>query len=348
MPVVQLKCNTMNTYSKISRPAFSRMLKAEVAEFATKTVQIVVNNNPDELLIDPVFDPLRELLPEIKLLGIRYGIDPHRAKIETSKSKLMLTVSTLKLQTRLLSKGGMDEELYTIQSIIDTYLRYLNAPKKNDKVVVQQVKGFLNELSTNVAFADALDKHNLIDNASAISEALDNYRDAIENRLEQRALRPSVNTLQIIGRVSHAIDTLFMGIEVAQLVNSELDYEPLVSELNELVSNYRLSINLRTAYNRRKAEEEKANMPNQGNGDEGDMGEEDASAENGELEVMPTSTRSLPSFAPYRMAIPSASGVVDVVGKADEKTSEKEASDETLSNGGLKGEGKPVDELADA
>lgn len=292
----------MNTYSKISRPAFSRMLKAEVAEFANKVIHIVGAKNPDELLITPVFDPLRGLLPEIDLLGIRYGIDPQRAKVETLKSKLMLTVSTLKLQTRLLSKGGMDEELYTIKSIIDTYLRHLNAPKKNDKVVVQQVQGFLNEISTNTAFADALEKHSLTNSASAIEVALDNYRNAIENRLEQRAQRPSVNTLQIVAKVSHAIDTLFKGVEVAQLVNSELDYEPLVDELNELVSNYRLSINLRRAYNRRKAEEEKANAPD---GDEPLLDEEgnpiEADGAEAEAQPMPTSTRATNAFASYRL-----------------------------------------------
>lgn len=325
-----------------------------MAEFANKVIHIVGAKNPDELLITPVFDPLRGLLPEIDLLGIRYGIDPQRAKVETLKSKLMLTVSTLKLQTRLLSKGGIDEELYTIKSIIDTYLRHLNAPKKNDKVVVQQVQGFLNEISTNTAFADALEKHSLVNSASAIEVALDNYRNAIENRLEQRAQRPSVNTLQIVAKVSHAIDTLFKGVEVAQLVNSELDYEPLVDELNELVSNYRLSINLRRAYNRRKAEEEKANAPDGDEMDEqGNAQQEDTSAENDEPVAMTTSSRLTKGFAPYRMGITPEDGVVDASDKADEKTadeetSEKEATDETLSNGGLKGEGEPVDEFADA
>ena len=279
---------------QIQRPAFSSFLKAEVAEFANKAIDIVDNQNADELLISPVFEPLKKLRPEIDLLSIRYGTDPHRARIELLKSKLMRNVSSLKLKVRLLSKGGIDEDLHAVKSVIDNYLRYLSAPKKNDKVVVQQVQGFLNEMDTNADFSKGLAAHDLISTVSTIEEALAKYREAIQKRLEFRAQRPAVYTSQIVAKVRDAVHTLFKGIEVAQLINSELDYEPLVDELNELVSNYRLSARLRTAYNRRKAEEQKANNPQEDEpilDEEGNPIEEDGSFEN-EEQMMPTSTRS--------------------------------------------------------
>lgn len=310
----------MTNHLQISRPAFSSFLKAEVAEFANKTIIIVGNKNPDQLLINPVFEPLRSLGSEIDLLTIRYGMDPHRAKVENLKSKLMLTVSTLKLEVRLLSKAGVDEELHTIKNMIDTYLRYLNAPKKNDKVVVQQVQGFLNEVSTNTDFANAIDKHVLIGSITAIEAALENYREAINTRLEFRAQRPTVNTSQIVAKVREAVHTLFKGIEVAQLVNSELDYEPLIDELNELVSNYRLSARLRAAYNKRMAEEKKDNTPDNEDFDEG---------ANNEEQPTPTSTRSNSGFAPYRLSVVSMNNADDT---QDDETLDDEYEEENVDN----------------
>ena len=110
----------MNKHLQIRRPALSRFLKAEVAEFASSTINIVQSKDPESLLIAPLFDSLDALSPEIELLSLRYGVDPKRMKVETLKQKLMLTISTLKLQVRLISKTSNDEGIYVISSFMDS------------------------------------------------------------------------------------------------------------------------------------------------------------------------------------------------------------------------------------
>lgn len=245
----------MNTHLEIRRPAFSRLLKAEVAEFAKKTIGIVESKDPESLLISPVYEPLLALEPEIELLSLRFGIDPERVKVETLKSKLMLTVSHLKLQVRLLSKSNNDEGIYVIGSFIDTYLRHLSF-RKNDKQIVQNVDGFLISANDDVAFSEALTEHDLMGEIAQIEAALSAYRAAIENRVRLLSERPKVKTRVIVSKIVQAIKNLFKGIEVAQIMNTELDYIPLIDELNELVEGFRLTVILRAAYNKRKAQEE--------------------------------------------------------------------------------------------
>ena len=320
----------MNTHLEIRRPAFSRFLKAEVAEFATKTIGIVRERMPEELLIEPVLDPLEALKPEIELLSLRYGIDPDRMKIDNLKSKLMLTISNLKLQVRLIGKSNADEDLYLIDNFINTYLRKLNNTK-NDKVMMQQVEGFLNSIATDAALDGALDEHGLLIHVNRIKSAFYDLRYAMSLRLEKLASRPTVNTSQIRLRIYTAINNLFKGIEIAQFVNPEIDYKPLVDELNELVSNFRLSIRLRIANNKRKAEEKKANQPDEGdidgNGDiEGDEG------------MMPTTTyssnRSSTGFSPYSLSVVSMNGegVADEEGQetGDMKQEEEQETEDYL------------------
>lgn len=275
----------MNTHVEIRRPAFSKFMKAEVAEFASKTIGIVENYEPETLLLTPVFNPLVALKPEIQLLSLRYGIDSERAKVDTLKSKLMLTISNLKLQARLISKTDSDEGLYVIKNHINTYLRRLNATK-NDKVMTQQVEGFLKTVNEDEAFAEALDEHDLSMHVFAIREALEELRGAMSKRVTLLAKRPKIATKDITAKVANAVHNLLKGIEVAQIMNTELDYEGLIDEMNELVNGFRLSVRLRIANNRRKAEQEKESMPDE---------------ESNEMET--TSTRSYNGFAPYSLSI---------------------------------------------
>ena len=301
----------MNTHVEIRRPAFSTFLKAEVAEFAKSAIGIIENQDPESLLISPVFNPLIALSPEIELLSVSFGVDPQRAKVETLKSKLMLNVSTLKLQVRLLSKGGVDEGLYTIKKVVDTYLRHLNAVKVNDKVVVQKVEGFVNSVSTDAALAEGIEKHNLMPFIASIKLALSAFRSAVSKRNATLAGRPKLNTPQTIAKVSHAVHTLFKGVEIAQLMNPELDYSTVVDELNELVDDFRVSIRLRASYNRRKAEEEKNRLPND------DGAKEGTPSENGATTMQTTSFRPSSGFAPFHLGIAEVSEVVGPEDEAD-------------------------------
>ena len=161
MLVEYLNFISMKEYLLVQKPAFSTFLKAEAAEFAKKTIGIVNNKEPETLLITPVFAPLKALEPEIKLLSLRYGIDPERIKIETLKSKMMLTVSNLKLQVRMISKDTNDPNLHVIGSHIDTYLRHLNK-SKNDKVLAQKIDGFAQAVQTDAALSEALDRKSVV------------------------------------------------------------------------------------------------------------------------------------------------------------------------------------------
>ena len=96
----------MKTNLQIKRRAFSKLLKARAAYFAKKIIGIVQNQAPESLLIASPFNSFEALQPETGLLNLHFGVDPQRAKLETLKSKQTLTMPSLKLQVRLLSKSG--------------------------------------------------------------------------------------------------------------------------------------------------------------------------------------------------------------------------------------------------
>ena len=245
-----------NTNEKLAlqKLPYTKMLKGEIAEYAKRTLDIVGKEDHETLLITPLVNLLSARKPEIDILGIRYGIDPLRSKIMQMRSKMMLTISAFKLQVRLLSKAGIDSDLHHTQTYIDTYLRSLNA--LNDKTLSQRVVGFLNAAKTELPFKEALLSLNLMSHVEEIELAHTDMQSVVTKRVNILSQRPDLPTKVAVERVSGAINDLFKGIEVAHLTNAEVDYQPVVDELNKMTDAFSLTVNLRTAYNKRKAEGE--------------------------------------------------------------------------------------------
>ena len=239
---------------------YGRMRKAEVAEYANRALTIVEKHNPTVLLIKPVFDLLVAKQPEIDVLAMRHGVDPLCHEIKEGKSILNLNISTLKLKVQLFGKyHNYDSSLALITSKIDSYLRCLYVC--NEKEFMQRVQGFINAVASNKELSDALIKHQLMDSVDAIKLAHTTLQAVIGKRVKILSERPKTPTSSLIGLVTNAIDNLFKAIEVVHLINPELDYEPLVNELNKLSDMFKLTINLRSARSLRKANGEEVDEP---------------------------------------------------------------------------------------
>lgn len=235
----------------IKRAPYSRMLKSEVAEFANRTIGIVQKYETEEFLISPVLDQLLDTKPEIELLGVKYGVDPMRREIDNLKSQMMLTISTLKLKVRLKVKSANDAELRLVCSFIDAYLRYFDK-SKNDKDLNQKITGFINAVKAEERLAEAITKHDLINEVDNIEVANLNLKKAWNKRVDLLADRPKVETRVVINTVNTAVDNLFKAIEVGHLLNPQQDFTALAEELNQLSIMFNRSISIRRANNLRK------------------------------------------------------------------------------------------------
>ena len=65
--------------------------------------------------------------------------------------------------------------------------------------------------------------------------------------------------LKVIRKV---LTDLFMQIEVASLKNTDLDYKPLINEINGVIDNYRELVNTRYTINKKKAAKQEEGLEN--------------------------------------------------------------------------------------
>ena len=166
----------------------------------------------------------------------------------------------------------------------------------------QRVVSFLNAAKTEQSFIEALLSHNLMSHVEEIELAHTDMLSMINKRVNALSQRPSLPTKIAIDLVGGAIDDLYKGIEVAHLTNTELDYEPLVDELNQSTAMFRLSIKLRDASNKRKADGKDADGDAGDTGDDSgdDSGDEDGmDGTEGSPDMQTTSMRSNTGYDPY-------------------------------------------------
>ena len=261
-----------NVSMKIKRLPYSRMLKSETADYVEKTIDIVNSHNIESELITPMVEQLDALDPDIKLLRLSYGIDTERLRVSKLKSELMLVISAFKIQVRLLSKSEPELDLHQIQNAINKHLRYLNKCK-NDKQLHQKIAGFFDLLDANEELETALADFSLASKVDDIRSAFSQVVEATRKRVTLLSLRPIISTKEIVKGMKEAVDNLFKGIEVANMISTlsegdepgdTIDFVPLIDELNQLAEMYARSIAIRDANNKRK-----------NNKEEGELDEED-------------------------------------------------------------------------
>lgn len=245
---------------RIKRLPYSKMLKSEMADYVEKTIDIVGNHDIESELIAPMVAQLDSKKPDIKLLRLSYGIDTERLRVSKLKSELMLVISAFKIQVRLLSKSEPELDMHQIQNAINKHLRYLNKCK-NDKQLSQKIAGFFDLLDADEALETALSEFELTREVNEMRNVFSTMEEASRKRVTLLSQRPIISTRDIVRGMKEAVDNLFKGIEVGNMIgtlsddpeNDPVDFAPLIEELNQLSEMYYRSISIRDANNKRKA-----------------------------------------------------------------------------------------------
>ncbi len=257
---------------EITRLPISKMQKLEVAEFAEEVIGVVHKYNPEEMQINAMYDLLVANKPLIAQLKVHYGVDPYRLDLKPAREMMMLLVSNIKLKVRLATKTNDPKDFHAIESAINSSLRYLYRCK-NAKTVNQKIRGFLNDVETDEELQAAITQFDLLEDVMQLSSALDRVRELSSKSYKRTSSRIDVSAMEHMKAVYSAVEHVFNEIEMAHLLNPELDYSPLVGELNVLVGKYRRLIVIREHNNRRLAALKKA--------EEEAMGDDDANGTDG-------------------------------------------------------------------
>ncbi|MDD4728079.1 MAG: hypothetical protein PHN55_04935 [Dysgonamonadaceae bacterium] len=250
---------------KIKRVPYTQMLKSEMADYVEKTIAIVDKHEPELALFNPLFEELSGKDSDIHLLRLDHGIDLERLRSYKLKEELNLTISAFKLKVRIISKSTPKLEIHILENAINNHLRYLNKCK-NNHVYNQRVSGFFDLYQNDLEMQEAISTFKLSTEYDNMCVAYSELKQAWQTRVELLSERPNFETKVIVKEMTKTLTNLFNGIEVASMVaplsedgtvpEDQVDFAPLINELNQLTGMVRTSISIRNANNKRKAKGE--------------------------------------------------------------------------------------------
>ena len=245
----------------IQNVPYSKLLKLELPRLANRVIEIVEKHDPETLKIKEVFDLLVEEKPQVEGLIVRHGPHPITEELQPLRKKLLMYASTITFQMNVIVREDMyvkAENVRIAKIFINRYLLKLGL-KKNREVIFQRLDEFFLEIEQDAQLEAILDTLGLTDSIDELQSVHSTVKELISKRLESISERPKVKTEELAKSVRKALKDMFIQIQIAQLKNKELNYSPLINELNDLLDTYRGLINARATLNKKRAEERKNN-----------------------------------------------------------------------------------------
>jgi hypothetical protein len=231
----------------ITYVSFARVVNLEFMRLVMKLAQVVAKHNPATLKIEGVYNLLLAELPKLTSLQVKSGKHPNSIELKSLRLKRRNLLVVITGKVRLLPKAQVDAlnaSAALVLPLLEKYLKNIVADKLNTQS--EKINELLDELDGNAAMNAALATLGL----KVYLDELKTLQAAIEQQSDSQVANKSVKKLKVETRtiraeVCDAVTDLLNAIEIAQKENKELDYTPLISEVNELLKPYQTDIKTR-------------------------------------------------------------------------------------------------------
>ena len=227
----------------ITSISLSKVPKLEFPELAETLVRIVEHYGAETMFIEPTANVLKERLPEVNALKVAQRKHPESKIISALFSKRRDVIAAMVRQTKAEQKANLSSQevqLRLISPIIEKY--WSDVRSLNEKSINSCMKQMLTEVDTIEEIKLAFDTLGLtiyLDELRTIQTSLFNSR---EKRRKSKSAVQKVDVKQLKSYVSEAITDLISAIKLARKAHPELDYNPLIAEINQLFSSYQSEI----------------------------------------------------------------------------------------------------------
>ena len=217
--------------------SFSRVRKSEFPEIMNAILDIVEKHNPIALFLVGMYNLLLELKPLLDKLTLKYDGYPIPKEVEDLRTKRDNLLGAVLSHLTAIEKAKV-ASVSQQAALAVPYLRsYL------DGIIVENATvktGRVNQLLTNLDDFDTM-------NAALVTLGLNVYFGELKacqqsinqgesQRRETLSVRIKQNTLIAKEKIANAVSNLLDAIELAKVEHTEIDYMPLINELNVLLS----------------------------------------------------------------------------------------------------------------
>lgn len=238
----------------------SKLWKLERVEYANQVIKIVDEHDPEALKISDMYNLLVARQPEIDQLNVRYRAHPMTVSIQHLRSLRGLHISNILGRLKLVrkEKGDLDGDVRLVRTEIDRHFGNFRS-SKNEAIKIQKVDKFNTAVEASQELEEALSELGFTSLMNDLRSVHSRIKSNSELRNKSIAARPQTKTNDLQKVVDDSIVNLFTDIRLAMLRNPEINYNPLIADLNKVTLIFDNYINIRMGQSERKAEEKAEN-----------------------------------------------------------------------------------------
>jgi len=244
--------------SKIITPiSFTKVPKLEFKQLVNHTVEIVAKNDPAALHIDGIYNLLLEVQPQLSKLKVvfrKHELTPTIQKLRSKRKELFASILKMQMTLSKAKLSTMTEELVIVLPFVDKYFKNILGDKT--RKANERIEQMFAMLESDAKLKAAVTKVGLIVYIDELKTLDQDLQNTINVRLESGSKMPRMNTRKIKSTISIAMSDLVDAIELAYKEYPEVDYMPLVNEINLLFIEFSTNIKATVTRNKNSAKTE--------------------------------------------------------------------------------------------
>ena len=237
---------------KLKRISLSKVLKLELPELLNDVIRIMEKHNPEHLRLESSLNLLKERQQLTELLEVPRKAHPLTVKIQQLREKELQCVGAIVSHMQFIVRVDIDSMRNAASIAKPVIQRFLSGLRKNNESVINQtLKQFLYHLNSYPEVENAL-------GSLGLQPFVDELRKVNSEKLKLMSMRIAkprsrVSSRLIQKKTQNALRFVFDAIEVLNAYKEKPNYDPLIHELNQLLTRYATIIHTRQTHNKKRA-----------------------------------------------------------------------------------------------
>ncbi|MDD2476061.1 MAG: DUF6261 family protein [Dysgonamonadaceae bacterium] len=244
---------------KLEKIALTKLLKLELPQFVKQVTTCLEKHNPESLKLQDTNELLNDQCDKMKLLVAPYGPHPLTEQIHQLHQKRLKFAAAITMQMNMFRKLDFEESRELVRIAHPVVRIHLNYLRKNNQPVIDRILDiFFKQLKDNPEEQHALELLGLKYCLDELRSANDEHDKLTSIRLRQISQRPKAVSGDIQKEAQYILRSFFEQINFYQFTYKDVNYTPLISELNNVIVRFRGLINTRATCGATR--KEKANI----------------------------------------------------------------------------------------
>ena len=220
---------------KITTVALSRIPKLEFPELINSVVEIVDKYDSAIYHIEGSHNLLLEVQPQLSNLEVVYTKSAETVELASLRNKRKYLLMAILNQSKAMkntSISALSAQVKLVQPFVEKYFRGIIAD--NTRKRSERINQMFVSMEADVTLKAALSTVGLLvymDELKTVQQALESKH---STRRASKSARVRMRTKEVKTSLAEALTDLLASIELARKQYSNVDYMPMVNEINEL------------------------------------------------------------------------------------------------------------------